>query len=1057
MRQNMKINKMILSSLIFVLLLLSITAISAADLNETDDISVLTDSNINEKSFTDLNTDISNANSKIDLSSDYKFNNQSDLNYANGITVNNKKFVINGNNHIIDCDNKARAFNLTKGNVEINNLIIKNAFHNSGSAINTYANLTLNNVTFINCSYNDSESVGALLAIETDLSINNCKFIDNAGQYGASISSYGSSLIINKSTFISSCDNIRQGHIYLYNSEMAILNSQFLNTTSEYSTAIYSEGEEAVIVISKTKFENLYANKTAGAIGIKQLDALSISNSKFDNVSSSKNGGAIFVDVNGASEFKSGKVLINNSRFNNCYSEFGGGILQLGGDLYILKTNFTSNTAEYDGGAIYTSHTDVEIENSRFKSNSLNDEISFGGACHFDKGDVILTKNRFENNIGSWGSAVYAYDTDLELTSNYFNNPYNAKSVYTVYGEVKKTKNNYTTDKVSFNNTDYNYNYENTADPFIIIDSNVSFEEIPEKFDLREYGWITPVKNQGDMGACWAFGNIAALESALLKYTNVTYALTTNNMQNSMLKYSKYGNSELSEGGVAYTAIAYLIDWLGISPEYYDDYDELGKISPIYTSPEDLHIQNAVIIPLRKNSTDNDLIKNALIKYGALAVSHNADFNSSAYYNETSHAQYYYGNASSNHRVCVVGWDDNYSKDNFLKTPQGDGAWIVKNSWGSKWGDGGYFYVSYYDTSFATFRESVAYIINNDSYYRLYQHDLGGDIAFAEDRQYYANEFIAEEDELVSAIGTYFNETGAKYEFTISVNDVNVYTQNGTSSFRGYETVELNKYIQVKAGDVFKITVKNMLPYVNNLRINAQKEISFASKDGQAWEDLGKQDVIALLKAYTLKENKEDKEVISLKPFIMIDCKNMTTTAVAAADGRIGKYFTVTLRDRNGTAIAGKNIQIGFNGKTYKKTTDEKGSAKLQINLPKAGTYTFAIGFLGDLDYMGAFQVAKITVKKQSPKLTTASKSYKATAKTKTLTATFKTANGKAVKGKKISFTVNGKTYTAKTNSKGVASVKVSLNKKGSYSFTVKYAGDNTFAAVKKSAKLTLK
>ena len=77
--------------------------------------------------------------------------------------------------------------------------------------------------------------------------------------------------------------------------------------------------------------------------------------------------------------------------------------------------------------------------------------------------------------------------------------------------------------------------------------------------------------------------------------------------------------------------------------------------------------------------------------------------------------------------------------------------------------------------------------------------------------------------------------------------------------------------------------------------------------------------------------------------------------------------------------------------------------------------------------------------------------------KTKTLNATFKSANGKPLVGRLIKFTVNGKTYSAKTNSKGIATVKVSLNKKGTYSFTVKYAGDNTLAAVSKKAKLTLK
>jgi Zn/Cd-binding protein ZinT len=89
-------------------------------------------------------------------------------------------------------------------------------------------------------------------------------------------------------------------------------------------------------------------------------------------------------------------------------------------------------------------------------------------------------------------------------------------------------------------------------------------------------------------------------------------------------------------------------------------------------------------------------------------------------------------------------------------------------------------------------------------------------------------------------------------------------------------------------------------------------------------------------------------------------------------------------------------------------------------------------------------------------KFTTSSKTYKATAKTKALTATFKTVKGTPISGKVIKFTVNGKTYSAKTNANGVATVNVSLNKKGTYSFTAKFAGDNRFAAISKTAKLTI-
>ena len=200
------------------------------------------------------------------------------------------------------------------------------------------------------------------------------------------------------------------------------------------------------------------------------------------------------------------------------------------------------------------------------------------------------------------------------------------------------------------------------------------------------------------------------------------------------------------------------------------------------------------------------------------------------------------------------------------------------------------------------------------------------------------------------------------------------------------------------------------------------------------------------------------EEAPTTREITSIDYKNMTTTAVdTVSDGRIGKYFVVTLKDSKGKPIVGKAISIGFNGKVYDRVTDNKGQAKLQINLPKVGTYTFAVAFLGDDQYNGSFIAAKITVNKQKGSLTVPAKSYKASAASKTLTATFKSANGNLVKGKKVSFTVNGKTYTATTNAKGVATVKVSLNKKGTYNFTAKFAGDNTYAAISKTAKLTIK
>ena len=182
-----------------------------------------------------------------------------------------------------------------------------------------------------------------------------------------------------------------------------------------------------------------------------------------------------------------------------------------------------------------------------------------------------------------------------------------------------------------------------------------------------------------------------------------------------------------------------------------------------------------------------------------------------------------------------------------------------------------------------------------------------------------------------------------------------------------------------------------------------------------------------------------------------IVASDMNTTAIVpGVDKGVGEYFKVTLKDSEGTLLANKAVQIGFNGKIYDKETDENGVAQLQINLGYKGDYTFAICFLGDEKYNGSFAVCKIHVDPQKATLTVPNKSYAASAKTKTLTATFKSAKGNLIANKKVTFTVNGKTYQATTNDKGVATVKVSLNKKGTYNFTVKYGGDSTISPISK-------
>ena len=182
-----------------------------------------------------------------------------------------------------------------------------------------------------------------------------------------------------------------------------------------------------------------------------------------------------------------------------------------------------------------------------------------------------------------------------------------------------------------------------------------------------------------------------------------------------------------------------------------------------------------------------------------------------------------------------------------------------------------------------------------------------------------------------------------------------------------------------------------------------------------------------------------------------------------------GDEFKVVLIDENYNPIANKAIKfvVILNNKvvlTKTATTNANGEAKLTgLSKLSNGNYTVKISF-GDDYYKDSSLTKKITIKravakkivKKATKLYVPKKTFKAKKKVKKLTATLK--NGKKViKGRKIVFIINKKKYTAKTNKKGVATVKIKLSKKKTYKVTVKFAGDKYYKASKRTSKVVIK
>ena len=257
--------------------------------------------------------------------------------------------------------------------------------------------------------------------------------------------------------------------------------------------------------------------------------------------------------------------------------------------------------------------------------------------------------------------------------------------------------------------------------------------------------------------------------------------------------------------------------------------------------------------------TDNDRIKDALTTRGAayITISMQGSSSGSSYYNPTTHAYYYSGGLQLNHAVLVVGWDDNYAASNFATTPPGNGAFIVRNSWGTGWGESGFFYVSYYDsvfgrTSYAATIEGAQAATNYDG---VYQYDplgeVGGWGTGSTTTFWGANRFTAVADSTLKAVGFYAQAPNTVYEIWQgpSTDSLTKVTQ-GTLPQMGFHTVSLPTGPTLTSGVAFVVAVKFNTPGYNypvaieypqadySSAATASPGQSYVSANGTTWYDL---------------------------------------------------------------------------------------------------------------------------------------------------------------------------------------------------------------------------
>ena len=768
-------------------------------------------------------------------------------------------------------------------------------------------NISDSNTIFVNSSYTGDEELGTQLnPFKTITSAYNCFINDTNSKTNIFLAdgTYTTTgrMTINKNLNLigqSTLNTIINGEGNRYNNGIFFITPQmgylaivspwvnFVNLTftggnSYYGGAVYVNQSAVNFVYSR--FKKNKANDYYDYTTRKTYPA---------------SGGAIYNDK--------GFVRIYNSLFeenmaNGSLDSYAGAVFNDMGEMTILNSKFIDNSvnATYgSGGAIYDYSGILVIYNTTIANNSIDSNYAMGGGiCNWASHNVFIINSTIDGNKlyrdYTFGSAISNKANILEIhNTTISNNQANGISVengtlFNLNGIVNLINTNFTNNLVQTVQNDLLLCLEDQIIVGKAFDDDL-LVNLPSSYDLRDEGLITPVKDQRGSGSCWAFTTIAAIESYLLKYENISYDLSENNMKNLMGVYGLEG-TDWSDGGNYYMALAYLLRWSGPINETDDPFSDISHSSPTKLKPVK-HIQDALFIPVRLNYKDLDQIKYAIMTYGALYVSMQADDSfkwEPDYYHDIID--------TSNHAVTL-------------------------------------------DTISAMAITSAENITN---YKNIYQYDILGNtfesLGFNSHTAWMANQFTATNDNPLSAFGLYtFGDS--QYLVNITVNGISKCIQEGIVKGAGYHTIKLNEFINLAKDDIFKIAVKLTTPdSFYPIAIESQREgyssgasanpgESFISIDGENWIDLVDyknlyEDGLKVIKFYQYAQDYDLKEAnVCLKAYttslgdVSLHIKTNTSTY------KVGDLVEVILTVSNeGDLVHDLNISINIDNSIGIKT-----------------------------------------------------------------------------------------------------------------------------------------
>lgn len=499
-------------------------------------------------------------------------------------------------------------------------------------------------------------------------------------------------------------------------------------------------------------------------------------------------------------------------------------------------------------------------------------------------------------------------------------------------------------------------------------DIDVNENALPEKYDLRDYGRVTPVESQGPLGLCWDFGATAAVESSILSQPDLVSKLGDNPTEK--LDLSEAGNTWYihtridDKSSVLYNDCICDIDKglkgsapgnvaMGLSSGYGPYPDSLMPYGEIYSGyPEALRFYyDYRFKDYSFLSHDNTLIKKTIMDSGAVCV----EYDDKSNYCDNNGITAYYDKREvftfTSHVVAIVGWDDSFSKENFNPKlqPESDGAWLCKNSWGSGWGDDGYFWMSYETESlcnFESFKMQSADEVDN-----IYQNQIVAGNAY--DVESAANVFTAESDQQIKQIC--FAAYGAA-DINVEIFKLNEgYTSptdgqlladfDAATDFTGTHCIDCPDGVYVNSGDIFSVVINKKsqlkLNFGNKKNINYNfPGLGFYSDNSGEWTDVSafapdgpKKRGCPVIKAYTSNAGKTDCSKLE---------KLLEEAESIVPDERVDKKLVENLNSQ----IESAKLLLADEAATQSKINNE--CCLLDCSMKKVCNYVFTVNCADD-------------------------------------------------------------------------------------------------------------